>query len=286
MSTRTPAATNSSRARCAPGGARPIIGDPRARRCGAGDRPFRPDVVVDLILISGTRARALRQTVRGRATRIVAISSIDVYRTCGLPSGSEPGPLTESSPLSAHAGRRAPAAQRQCLGRAFGWRDDEDDTIPAGRAVLGDAELPGTVVRLAMIPGPADRLHRLAPLLARIDAGRPAIGITGTMAPWLASREATSRTSPPRSRSPDDPRRRRPSLPHRRRGEARGDPMGSAGRRSGGMAWRLAILLNAPASLRLPCTLAHHGTTDSSRIRQERGYRSGTLSGSRRVQYA
>src|SRR5215218_10212780 len=67
-------------------------------------RAAAPDVVVDLILSSGTQAAELLRVFRGATRRIVALSSCDVYRACGVLHGSEPGPLdpvplTESSAL-------------------------------------------------------------------------------------------------------------------------------------------------------------------------------------------
>src|SRR5919106_5705913 len=64
-----------------PPGAREIIGDRRRLREAANDvRGVAPDVVVDVVLSSGTQARELMQLFRGHARRIVAVSSMDVYR--------------------------------------------------------------------------------------------------------------------------------------------------------------------------------------------------------------
>ncbi|MGH9614774.1 MAG: NAD-dependent epimerase/dehydratase family protein, partial [Bryobacteraceae bacterium] len=71
-----------------------IIGDhAEIERYRAGFERFAPDVVVDFILSGGRQAQALAATVRGIAGRVVAISSQDVYRACGILHGSEPGPL-------------------------------------------------------------------------------------------------------------------------------------------------------------------------------------------------
>ena len=45
---------------------------------------FSPDVIIDLILSSGEQARQLMETSRQVARRVVAISSIDVYRAWGV----------------------------------------------------------------------------------------------------------------------------------------------------------------------------------------------------------
>jgi nucleoside-diphosphate-sugar epimerase len=82
-----------------------IIGDRRNVADYRTDfQRFAPDVVVDLILSSGKQAEVLMDTFVGIVERVVAISSMDVYRAAGLLHGSEPGPieplpLTEESPL-------------------------------------------------------------------------------------------------------------------------------------------------------------------------------------------
>src|SRR5580692_9579040 len=53
----------------------------------------RADVVIDLILSSGAQAQQLMEAFRGIARRVVAASSMDVYRACGVLHGGEEGPL-------------------------------------------------------------------------------------------------------------------------------------------------------------------------------------------------
>ncbi len=74
------------------------------------------------------------------------------------------------------------------LQKVFGWLDDEYDKIPVERAVLGDSELPGTVLRLPMIYGPGDRLRRFRPILRRIDDGRRVIFLEEGWAAWKSPR--------------------------------------------------------------------------------------------------
>lgn len=133
-----------------------IIGDRRelSRHCERFQQ-FKPEIVIDLILSSGRQARELMETFRGEARRIVAASSIDVYRAVGVLHGSEPGdlepvPLTEDSPLRTKL-QTYPPERVQMLQNVFGWLDAEYDKIPVERAVLSDAKLPGTVLRLPMI---------------------------------------------------------------------------------------------------------------------------------------
>src|SRR5437879_13813209 len=54
---------------------------------------FAPDTVIHMILSSGRHAEALMRTVRGIARRVVALSSLDVYRAFGLFIGTESGPF-------------------------------------------------------------------------------------------------------------------------------------------------------------------------------------------------
>jgi nucleoside-diphosphate-sugar epimerase len=165
-----------------------ILGD---RRDLAMLRP-EADVIIDLILSSGAQAKALMETFRGVARRVVAASSIDVYRACGVLHGSEEGapdptPLNENSPLRTKP-QTYPPEFRETMKQIFPWLDDEYDKIPVERAILGDPELPGTVLRLPMIYGPGDHLHRFHPVVRRIDDNRPAIVFEEGMAAWRAPR--------------------------------------------------------------------------------------------------
>jgi nucleoside-diphosphate-sugar epimerase len=165
-----------------------ILGE---RRDLAVLRP-KVDVVVDLILSSGAQAQALMEAFRRFAGRVVAASSIDVYRACGVLHGSEDGPLepvplTEDSPLRTKL-QTYPPDQLKMLQKVFGWLDDEYDKIPVERAILGDPELPGTVLRLPMIYGPGDHLRRFHPVLQRIDDGRRTILFEEGWAAWRSPR--------------------------------------------------------------------------------------------------
>jgi nucleoside-diphosphate-sugar epimerase len=153
---------------------------------------LRADVVIDLILSSGSQAESLMRVFRGVATRVVVASSMDVYRACGVLHGGEEGPL-ESLPLTEESTLRTklqtyPQAQIKMLQRVFGWLDDDYDKIPVERAVLRDAELPGTVLRLPMIYGPGDHLRRFRPIVKRIDDSRRAILIEEGWANWRSPR--------------------------------------------------------------------------------------------------
>jgi nucleoside-diphosphate-sugar epimerase len=155
-------------------------------------RRLAPDVVVDLILSSERQAKLLMDTFRGVVSRVVALSSADVYRACGILHGSEPGPiqpvpLTENSELRTRLQVYPPEVIRR-LQAVFTWLDGEYDKIPVERAVMHDPDLHGTVLRLPMVYGPGDPLHRLFPYLKRVDDGRPAILIEEGAAHWRGPR--------------------------------------------------------------------------------------------------
>src|SRR5262245_27637564 len=151
-------------------------------------RDFQPEVVVDLILSSGAQAHTVRETFRGLARRVVAVSSCDVYRACGVLHGSEPGrleplPLTETSAVRTKL-QTYPPERIAMLQQVFGWLDDEYDKIPVEREIMADAELPGTVLRLPMVYGPGDPLHRQYSLVKRMDDARPVILFERKHAAW------------------------------------------------------------------------------------------------------
>lgn len=123
-----------------------------------------PEVVLDMHPMTEGDARAVVDTFKGVARRIVAVSSMDVYRAYDILRRKEPGPV-EPGPIVEEALLR---------GRLYPYRGDSPraaddperglddyDKIPVERAVLGDPNLPGSVLRLPMVYGPGDSQHRL-----------------------------------------------------------------------------------------------------------------------------
>ena len=203
-----------------------IIGDRRELGNYRGAiREFAPEVVIDLILSSGKQAEKLIETVRGIGfregnhrlksglPRIVAISSMDVYRACGVLHGSEPGPLeplplTEESPLRKTT-QTYPMERLQQLQNVFGWIDDSYDKVAVERAIgsasdvaecqseaeagryrsrFGKGGISATILRLPMVYGPGDHLRRLFPIVKRIEDRRPAILYSEAVAAWRSPR--------------------------------------------------------------------------------------------------
>ena len=181
-----------ARTHAAPG-PREIFGDRRRLADSAGQlRALAPDVVIDLILSSGAQAHELMTVFRGATSRVVALSSCDVYRACGVTHRLEEGPL-EPLPLKETSALRTklqtyPPAQVQMLQQIFGWLDEAYDKIPVEREILSEPSLPGTILRLPMVYGPGDALHRFLPIVKRITDGRRVIPFSEKMAPWRGTK--------------------------------------------------------------------------------------------------
>lgn len=149
-------------------------------------KKIRPDVVCDMIPITEQQAQTATDILQGIATRIVAISSQDVYRAYGILIGKEEG--QENVPL------REDAALRQKL---FPYRLekprssddpqkilDDYDKILVEKVYMNTATMPGTILRLPMVYGPGDYQHRLFEYLKRMDDERPAIILAEKAAAW------------------------------------------------------------------------------------------------------
>ena len=140
---------------------------------------FKPEVVLDMIPLREEDARDVIETFKGIALRVVAISSMDVYRAYGKLIGTEKcdiqaTPLKENSPL------------RQNLYPYRGKieRLDNYEKILVEKIVLNEPELPGTILRLPMVYGPGDYQHRLFSYLKRMDDGRQIILLDKGLYMW------------------------------------------------------------------------------------------------------
>jgi nucleoside-diphosphate-sugar epimerase len=176
-----------------PAGAKELLGDHQSLQDHQPEfRRQKFDVVADFVLSSGRQAQQFMDTFRGIAGRVVALSSMDVYRAMGVFYGFEPGglqelPLTEVSDLRTSRNVYSPEALKN-VRAVYGWVDDEYDKIPVEQAILSDPKLPGTVLRLPMIYGPDDPLHRFHPVLKRIDDSRKQIIFADDVASWRTPR--------------------------------------------------------------------------------------------------
>jgi nucleoside-diphosphate-sugar epimerase len=177
----------------APSGVNEIRGDRHQLSASAEEmRRFAPDVVIDLVISSGAQAEELMNIFLGATRRVVMLSSIDVYRAVGVSHGTENGPLqelplTEESELRRRLHPYTPEGMK-VMRKTFPWVTDDYDKIPGERIVMNDPELPGTVLRLPMVYGPGDRLHRFYAVVKRIADGRRHIIFAETLAAWHSPR--------------------------------------------------------------------------------------------------
>ena len=271
--------TRGRSAHAGPDGLTRIVGDRKTlRESETAIRALAPDVVIDLVLSSGTQARELMDVLRGITGRVVALSSMDVYRACGVLHMLEEGPL-EPVPLTEESALRTklatyPPVQVAMLQQVFGWLDQEYDKIPVERAILGDPDLPATILRLPMVYGPGDPLHRFFPLVRRMDDGRRAILMSTAAAAWRSPRgfvgnvaaaialAATSDKAVGRIYNVAE----QPSY----------SELEWATRVAGVVGWKGAIVVvppdEMPSHLRMPGNFDQHWSVDATRIRSELGY--------------
>jgi nucleoside-diphosphate-sugar epimerase len=239
---------------------------------------FLPDVVIDCILSSERQAKGLMEIFRGVTKRVVAVSSQDVYRAYGIAIGRESGPLqpvplTEESDVRTRLNPYTDGHLRT-MRQVFPWVDSYYDKIPVERVVLGDEKLPGTVLRLPMVHGPGDPLHRFHPTLKRIDDGRAAILIQDDLARWGAARgyvENMARAVSLVATSPKATGRvYNVAEPH---AFPEGDWLRMIGETAG---WNGEVVAlpkeKMPAHLRVSYKTEQHWIVSSARIRVELGY--------------
>jgi len=128
-------------------------------------RAAAPDAVVDTLAMSRADTQAVLPYLPD--TRIVLLSSVDVYRAFGHVLNDregEPVPITEDSPVR---DERYPY-------RETGGRPDDYDKLDVEPAYL---ERGAAVLRLAMIYGEHDPQRREEFILRRVRAGRPRVPV-------------------------------------------------------------------------------------------------------------
>jgi nucleoside-diphosphate-sugar epimerase len=241
-------------------------------------RAWSPEVAVDMILSSAAQARATLEALHGIARRIVVVSSGDVYRATavvhGLEAGPlEPTPLTEDSPLRTQA--QTYSAEALAGARAaFSWIDQEYDKVQVEQAIRSNPELPATILRLPMVYGPGDPLHRLYPIVKRMHDGRPAILHEQSFAEWVPCRGYVENVAHAIALA---------AISEGFAGcvynVAEPDPYTEAewtDKVGGVVGWRGRIIVmprhQAPRHLILPYKFEQHLFMDSTRIRAELGY--------------
>jgi nucleoside-diphosphate-sugar epimerase len=235
-------------------------------------RRLAPDVVLDTVLYTEAHAKALMDTMRHVAQRVVVVSSMDVYQAYDVVLGKAseiiPVPLTEDSPLRTHL---------------YPFRDVPDrpisvppdyDKILVERVVMVDPQLPSTIVRLPMVYGANDPLHRLYPYLKRMDDQRPAIAMEAGLANWRGSYGYVENVAWAIALAAT-----RPQAAGRiyHVADATVQTEAERVRRVGAIAgWRGQVVAvskqDLPTDWQLPYNVAQDWFVDSSRIRQELGF--------------
>ena len=265
--------------RAAPAGVDEIRGERHQLSASAEElRRFAPDLVIDLVMSSGPQATELMNIFRGVARRVVMLSSIDVYRAVGVLHGTESGPL-QAVPLTEESELRRslhpyPPESMQLLRKIFAWVTDDYDKIPAERIVMNDPELPGTVLRLPMVYGPGDPLHRFYPVVKRIADGRDHIIFADALAGWRSPRGYVKNVAAAIALAATDARA------ERRIYNVCEEPSFSelewARKIAAAMCWDGDFVVlsteRTPRHLLKPGNVAQHWTASSTRIRQELGY--------------
>ena len=264
-----------------PANVRLITGDRNnLSESAAALRAARPDVALDMIAGDEHQARAVVDAFRGIARRLVTISSMDVYRVYEVGLRLVPGPL-EAVPLTEDSALRTvlyPARNNPVMSALFDWVTPDYEKILVEQAVQSQPDLPAAIVRLPMVYGPGDPLHRFRDFLRRMDDGNPVVQIEETWAAWrgpfgyvedVASGIALAVTSAAAAGR----------VYHIAEAEALswadwaravGDAAGWHGR------IEILPLDQTPEELRPPFRAEQHWTADSGRIRRELGYREST----------
>jgi len=217
-----------------------------------------PDVVVDMLAYTRGDAEMLVDVFKGAAGRLVVPGSMDVYRAYGRFSGTEPGPpdpipLTEDSPLREQLSPHGEAYEKR-------WVE---------AVVLGDPDLPGTILRYPMIYGPHDG-GRTYDLVKRVLDDRPVLVMDERVARWRWSRGFAQNVAwgtflaVTKSRAAG-------------RIYNVAEPEGLSilewsQRVLGAMGWAGEIVIAPPGKLKVEGGYEHHILVDTTRIRAELGY--------------
>jgi nucleoside-diphosphate-sugar epimerase len=201
-----------------------------------------------------------------------------VYRACGVLHGTEGGslehlPLTESSQLRTTLQTYSPEALRR-VQQVFQWLDEEYDKIPVEREILGRPELPGTVMRLPMVYGPGDPLHRFKSILTRMAADPTTLIMEEKLAAWRSPRGYVENVA--RAIALGATKDNAAGRVYNVAELESFSELEWAGQIADAIGWRGRIETvpfdRAPAEARIPGNLDQHWIVDSTRIREELGY--------------
>lgn len=237
-------------------------------------RRSAPDVVIHMWAMTEGDARSFLALFGGAAGRAVVISSGDVYRAYGRLQRAEsgppdPAPIAEDGPLRES---RYPYAGN-AADESSDWMR-RYDKILVEQALLEQRELPVTILRYPAVYGPGDRYHRFRGWLRQIEAGNE-VPLQDTYAQWRWTHGYVENVAEATALAATDARAagrvynvgEAETLSVMERVEELGRATGWEGR-------VLAVRADElPSEQRMPQDFAHHLVMDSTRIRQELGFR-------------
>jgi nucleoside-diphosphate-sugar epimerase len=253
----------------------PILGDRKGLSNFIPEfRRFAPQVVIDMIAFTEQEAFAAVQAFRRIAQRLVVLSSMDVYRAYDRLRQADPGP-PEQMPLKEDAPLRQILYPYRLQAKGeedFGYHYEK---ILVERVVLGQPDLPGTVLRLPCVYGPGDYLHRTLEYLKRMDDGRSTILLGELRANWRWTRGYVENVAAAIALAATDARAAGQIY---NVGEREAATEAEWVRRIGQAAgWtgdvRTASDERLPTHLRLPYDWTQNLVGDTSKLRQELGYK-------------
>jgi nucleoside-diphosphate-sugar epimerase len=144
---------------------------------------WEPDVVLHMVAMGERDAAAVVEAFRGVARRLVVPSSGDVYGAYGVLMGTENATaptnlLAEDCPL-----RTRLYPYRKTASDPSDWIYHYEKIL-VERTVMGNPELPATILRLPAVYGPGGSRHGFSAHLERMEDGRPAILLDKDQAGW------------------------------------------------------------------------------------------------------
>lgn len=145
---------------------------------------FQPDVVVDFISYTEKDAHNLVETFTDVASRLVLISSADVYlaydrlrrKHDGPPI---PAPISESSPLREHM-----YPYRDMASDEADLKYSYDKILVENILLAHPTTLPASSLRLGMVYGPRDRQRRIRPYVEAMLSGSATLPLAPGVADW------------------------------------------------------------------------------------------------------
>jgi nucleoside-diphosphate-sugar epimerase len=150
-------------------------------------RKLAPDVVIDMIPRTAQESWSVAKAITGVASRLIVVSSIDVYRAYNRLRKKEPGapdatPLKEDAPLREQLYPYRGVAV-DALHTAY-----EYEKILVERLTQSEVDLQSTILRLPVVYGPNDPQVRVFDYLRRMDDGRQTILLGKQQSKWQLTR--------------------------------------------------------------------------------------------------